>query len=154
VIGWDWFGGRSENVPIQIIEPPKETPAHKVSRIISVSGRGDVPQGHHLWLFVYGPGAEKYFPQAMKAESATQSSDWNVTGINLGRLGEGDIGSTYTIYALSVDDSTDVRIRPFLAIQPEGGYDQKAWDDLFKYFEADHVEVQRCDLQTVKPGRC
>jgi hypothetical protein len=75
---------------------------------------------------------------------STQSSEWSVTGINLGRIGDSDVGSTFTIYALSVDDSTDVRIGAFLAVEPKG-YSQQAWDDLYIQFEADRVEVERSD---------
>jgi hypothetical protein len=44
------------NKVIRITDPPKESPPHKVSRILSVTGEGDIPKSHHLWLFAYGSG--------------------------------------------------------------------------------------------------
>jgi hypothetical protein len=126
---------------IQITDPPNENPPRKVARVISVTGYGDIPQGRHLWLFAYGPGVKHYYPHG-KVEALGLDS-WIIRGVTLGSSKANENGSIFTIYTVLVDDSTDARITNFLATQPNRGYSEQDWQDLFKKFTVDQRQVQR-----------
>lgn len=126
---------------IHITDPPSENPPRKVQRVISVKGYGDIPQGRHLWVFVYGPGVKRYYPHG-KIESLGPDS-WTVPGVTLGSSGANENGSIFTIYAALVDDATDARITSFSVTQSNKGYSEQDWQNVFKKFTADQTQVQR-----------
>jgi hypothetical protein len=124
--------------PIQIMDPPKETPPHGEPNVISVSGSGDIPSGRHLWAFVYGSVVNRYYPQAEVGPQNKNS--WTIPGVNIGVSTENS--GKYTVYVLLTDDPTNTQISAFAGVHPDGYSDQE-WQTSFKALVVDQVQVQR-----------
>lgn len=75
--------------------PPRD--GESEGRVISVKLTGTIPHGEHLWIFVYH--ADLYYPQG-PGNSLTFT-------VILGSSLQGDIGSSYTIYAVLVNSQTN-----------------------------------------------
>jgi hypothetical protein len=78
----------------------------RAKRLLNVRGTGTVPEGNHLWVFVYTADEQFYYP----AGAASVGPDfWYANGITLGGDAEQypeDVDALYTIYAVLVEKST------------------------------------------------
>ena len=106
-----------------------------------MTGTGDLSQGEHLWVFVYGSGTGRYFPQGNV--DAPNPNPWTVPGVNVGASGTQDSGHAFTIYVVVVDDSTSAEIYSFARANPDRGYSADDWQAMFSQFVVDSVQVQR-----------
>jgi hypothetical protein len=108
--------------------------------VISVKGTGDLPQGEHLWVFVWAPRADRYFPQGNIDPPILNS--WTVSGVHIGASAL-DIGHVFTIYALVVNDSTSAEIYRFAKADPNEGYSAADWQTRFRQFKVAQARVKR-----------
>jgi hypothetical protein len=68
-----------------------------VDRLVSVSGSTDpIPSGFDLWVYVYAPGARRYYPQ--RVLSIDSSGHWQKDGIVIGALD--DYGAQFELGVL------------------------------------------------------
>jgi hypothetical protein len=125
--------------PIQITDPPLQSPPVLKPRSFTVSGVGDVPLGHHLWIFVYGPGAQQYFPQDKVGSSNPNPWAIPVTAGTDYDLNEN--GKVFSICAVLVDDVMDARI----AANGNNAYSIDEWRAWFRPSLRSWTEVQRSD---------
>jgi hypothetical protein len=123
---------------IQITGPPKQSPPIPKPRSFPVAGVGDVRAGEHLWIFVYAPVAQRYFPQG-KIDGPYQNP-WSVAVI-AGSTSTSENGKIFSICALLTDDSTDARIDADGAM----GYSKAEWRTYFRAFLVDWTKIQRSD---------
>lgn len=110
--------------PIQIAALPQVT-----SRVTSISGTGDIPQGEHLRVFVYAPEAKFVFIDG--DASVTSPHHWTASPVYLGSADPSDNGQTFTIYALLINDATDAAISNAQAANPNVGYAEQQWEEYF-----------------------
>jgi hypothetical protein len=122
---------------IKISYPPRSPSPYPVSRIVTVQGDGDIPSGHHLWIFVYGTGSAMYYPQDNPVD-AVVPPPWHVPGVIVGSVSNKEIGHDFMIYALVVDDSVHARIQA-----NNSGFDGKTWRTELERYVLDKVLVRR-----------
>ncbi len=123
---------------IQITDPAKQSPPVREPRNVSVTGVGDIPQGHHLWIFEYAPGIQLYYPQG-KVDSPNLNP-WTIPVI-VGSDNPDENGSIFSVCALVTDDGTDARI----LADGTRGYSKEEWQASFQRFVVDWTQVQRSD---------
>jgi hypothetical protein len=123
--------------PIQITDPPKVAPKSSVPQVISVRGTGDVPDGKHLWIFVYSPDVATYYPQDNPVQTLDQEP-WTVSGVEVGSSDPQERGHGFAIYAVLVDDQTQALISA-----NSNGFNRDNWQRLFLPYKVDEVSVQR-----------
>jgi hypothetical protein len=124
--------------PIQITDPPKEQPPHRSPHLIQVKGSGDIPQGHHLWIFVRAPVSGRYYPQESIASPA--SDPWEIQGVNVGTDSKLENDKTFTIYALTVNDKVHQEVTDFT---DPAGYTEEQWRATLLQFVVDQTDVKR-----------
>jgi hypothetical protein len=130
--------------PIKISDPPQENPARKETRILPVCGTGDVPNGQHLWLFVYSEGSNEYFPQ--DRVEAENTNYWFINNVNLGAEGSDDHLGYFDLYTILADDSTSTLLDRDLSVRANDGYSEEEWRASFQRFEVgNNTRVQRDD---------
>jgi hypothetical protein len=76
----------------------------RAKRFLNVRGSGTVPEGTHLWVFVYTADEKFYYPAG---EASIGPDFWYANGITLGgdaRQYPEDVDALYTIYAVLLED--------------------------------------------------
>lgn len=88
---------------------PKPNSANppRVGRKVSVIGTGKVPEGKHLWIFVYTADQKLYYTSG---EATVFPDSWNFSGAVLGGNAPGDVNALYTIYAVLADSNAHTTI--------------------------------------------
>jgi hypothetical protein len=75
-----------------------------VGRIFAVVGTGTIPQGQHLVVYVWAPGAQQYFFDGGAIQSAG-TNQWTVPQVFVGSCDAADNGHTYTVFLRMMGDT-------------------------------------------------
>jgi hypothetical protein len=76
----------------------------------TVTLSGTIPNGEHLWIFVYSSGL--YYVQG-RAQPQPPNF-WSLIGVTFGSTATGDVNAPYTIYAVVADQQADGKISELL----------------------------------------
>lgn len=86
---------------------PNRANPPRVGQRVSVIGTGKVPEGKHLWIFVYTADQKLYYTSG---EATVFPDSWNFSGVVLGGKAPGDVNALYTIYAVLTDSKAHTTI--------------------------------------------
>jgi hypothetical protein len=86
---------------------PNSSKPPPVGRVVNVIGFGKIPDGKHLWIFVYAPDTKLYYAAG---EASPLPDSWTFSGVVLGGNVPSDINVLYTIYAVVTDSNAHATI--------------------------------------------